>query len=152
MRLQDEPSTCGQTTVANLLVALTRKVTPDQVKAKLKKLAVDGDPGQTAGTTEYQIMRLLEAYRIPVTQLQAHSPSLAINALRGHLMAGRPVVLAVDNDSHWLLAFGVLGATFNVWDPANIDLVYTERRLVDRWGIAGDPPRFYGLAAGKGPR
>jgi ABC-type bacteriocin/lantibiotic exporter with double-glycine peptidase domain len=154
VRLQDGPSTCGQTTVVNLLKALGRAITMDQVRSRLKKITNDGESGEAGGTTEAQIAKLLGSYKIPVMQVQLHSQAAALSALRGLLLAGYPVALAVDNDTHWVLATGVLGRSFNVVDPADgeVTLVLDETRLAGRWGSSGDPHRFYGLAAGKGLR
>lgn len=148
MRLQSAQNFCGFATAANALRAIGRRVTEDQVHAKVK-LGADGvDEPTTMGATEQQIIKGLRAFRVEVTQFQVHSELAAVNLVRGCLLAGRPVVLAVDNDAHWVVAFGLMGGLVHVADCAHEEIVlsYTEARLLARWGHAGDPPRWYGLA------
>lgn len=154
MRGQSAQASCGQTAAANLLRALGREVTEDQVSRRIKLQAQDGDPAAVLGTTEVQILRVLKAYRIPVTRMTAHEPSLALTSVRGFLLTGRPMVLAVDNNAHWLTVAGLSGQRFIVVDGAHeeITLSYSEQQLVDRWAAAGNPETYYGLAGGKGLR
>ncbi len=154
MRLQSGQSTCGQTCAANALRALGKSVTEDQVANRLRRLALDGDPANNFGTTDTQIRRLLESYRVPVRQMEAHEAALGVAALRGELTTGRVVCLAVDNNAHWVLAFGVTGSGFQVADSADSEIVvtYTEGQLAARWGASGNPKSYYGLVAGRGVR
>ncbi len=148
MRLQSGQNFCGLATAANGLRAIGRRVSEDQVAAKVKLLADDAEPHVITGTTEIQILKAMRAYRIGCTQVQVHQAEAGMSMLRGYLYAGRPVFLAVDNDSHWVVAVGQLGGLIHVADSAHEEIVvpYKEDALLSRWGYAGDPQRFYGLA------
>lgn len=150
MRLQSAQNTCGPASVANALQCLGpkwAKVTEDAVtkKIRLGSTIADTDPG--AGTVESQVIKALAAYKVKAEELTIHSPHAAICALRGHLAVGRPALLCVDGDQHWLTVCGLLGASFLVADSADSELVtvYEEERLADRWKTPGDPPTYYGL-------
>lgn len=152
MRLQSSPNGCGPAAVANALRALGREMTEERVEKKIKAIADTGDPAVQTGTIEAQIAKALAAFRVPATQLQLHHPIVALMALRGFLWTGHPVLLAVDNDEHWVVATGVRGGWIDVVDSANGEVVipYRDQELANRWAASGEVPSFYGIAVGKG--
>lgn len=152
MRFQSNEASCGQTAAANALRALGKNVTEDQVARRVKLSAVDGDPAAVGGTSETQLMRVFASYRVPVTQVQSCTATLALSAVRGLVLTGRPVCLIVKNNTHWVTVIGLLGTGFLVADGAGEEIVMyrTEQELADLWAASGDPPTFYGLAAGRG--
>jgi hypothetical protein len=135
--------------VANVLRALglSREVTEDQVarRIRLKASTTDADPAD--GTTEGQILKALAAYRLRAEEVLLHQGHAALCALRGHLVVGRPAVLCVDNNTHWLAAIGALGERFLVADPADPEVVvsYSPDELETRWKFAGDPPAYHAM-------
>lgn len=147
VRLQSGQNSCGLAAVANALRALGRAVTEDQIASRVKRAADAHEPHVVTGTIEQQIAKALRAMKIPTTQMQLHSPVVALSALRGFLVVGCPALLAVDNDEHWVVATSFSGDRFHVVDSAHEEIVvaYNERDLAGRWGMVGDPLRFYGL-------
>src|SRR5688572_13685428 len=78
VRLQSSQNSCGFATAGNALRAIGRRVTEDQVHAKVK-LGQDGvDEATCLGATEVQIIKGLRAFRVEVTQLQVHSELAAV--------------------------------------------------------------------------
>ena len=150
MWLQSGQNSCGPTCVANALLCLGprwKKISEKAVIDKVRLLGTIADTDPGAGAIETQIMRALSAYGVKHDTLSVHNPQSAVAALRGYLVLGRPTLLAVDNDDHWVVAAGVLGSGFLIVDSAADDLVnvYDEDRLANRWKSAGDPNVYYGL-------
>lgn len=123
------------------------EATEDSVAKRAKLAGSMNDPHPGMGTIEWQIQRSLEAMKVPHFQMTAHTPEVAIAALRGQLVLGRPAMLAVDNDDHWIGVIGVLGDRFVTVDSADSELVVCPSgvELAKRWGGATDPPKFYGI-------
>lgn len=147
IRLQSQQNGCGPSTVANILRSLGLDTTEDQVSKRAKLAGSVNDPHPGLGTVEAQIMRCLEAMKVSHFQMMAHTPELAVAALRGQLVLGRPAMLAVDNDDHWIGVIGVQGDRFVTVDSADSELVVCPSgvEIAKRWGGATDPPRFYAI-------
>lgn len=156
MWLQSGQNSCGPTCVANALLCLGprwKKISEKAVLDKVRSVGTIADTDPAAGAIESQIMRALNAYGVKHETLSVHNPAAAVAALRGNLLCGRPALLAVDNDDHWIVAAGALGAGFLIVDSANDDLVsmYGEDRLASRWKSAGDPAHYYAIIIGRKP-
>jgi hypothetical protein len=153
MRLQSHPNGCGPSTVANILRTLGFRTpsgddpSEDWVSRKAKLSAAMNDPHPGYGTIEWQIRRCLESLNVPHFQFSTSDPNLAAASLRGFLASGWPVMLAVDNDEHWVGAIGLVGERVLVADSADGELVvvYDTEQVVNRWATATDPAKFYGI-------
>lgn len=145
--MQGSQSSCGPSALANLLRALGLNVSEDWVTKKAKLSSHIGDPHTAQGTIEAQIQRCLSALKIPHLASTTHDPNTAVAALRGQLILGRPALLAVDGDDHWVCAASVLGDRFGIVDSADPELVvfYGPAELAQRWASATDPPCFYAI-------
>lgn len=151
MRLQSVQNWCGPCTVANLLVSLGWRLpngdlpTEDWIAKKVKLAQNMNDPHPGMGTIEAQIRRCLESLKIPHFQVTTADANLAVSSLRGFLVSGKPCMLAVDNDEHWIGVFGVLGERFSVVDSADpeLNIFLGGDELAQRWASQSDPPMFY---------
>lgn len=162
MRLQSTEAACGPCGVSNALKALGLAVSEADVSSWLNRVRRRDNPG-AEGTSEPLLSRaVMEGSRadwrrrsgVTARGLMVHDRVLAVSALRGLLLAGCPVLLAVDADEHWVVAAGVLGTRFLVVDGADpaaeITLSYDEDQLLSRWEQGGNPPLFYGLVFRRG--
>lgn len=140
MRYQSRQATCGAVAVLNALSALDHQVTEDQI------VAASGLKDLTKGLGEREIKRALTALGYSYDEIhearEPHAWLFLLDALRH----GRPVVMVVDNDKHWVTAIGMLGPAVQIADPAHNDLVVgrTRARLMTRWGSEARKP-WYGV-------
>jgi hypothetical protein len=153
MRLQSAQNGCGPSTVANILAALGFRTpqgelaSEDWVAKKVKLAQAMNDPHPGMGTIEWQIRRCLESLKVPHFQVTTHDPNVGVSALRGFMVSGKPCMLAVDNDEHWIAVTGVLGERFSIVDSADSELnvFLNGADLAQRWASASDPPKFYAI-------
>lgn len=134
MKQQDSVDSCGPTALANALEAIhgKRTLTP-QACATLCKT-------DCTGTDERRMRAAIKSLDFQAITLRSW-PELV-----GRLTLGDPVLLVVDEDSHWVTAIGMLGARVIVADPADGGLVtvLNAKELSARW--VGESGKFYGLA------
>jgi ABC-type bacteriocin/lantibiotic exporter with double-glycine peptidase domain len=138
MRLQDSQANCGAASLSNALAALGISHSQAECAELCKTTATEGTPPK----------RLLSGAKQLGRQPQVVSEkrgAVAMLYLDAHLRAGRPAVLCVDNDEHWVAAVGLLGERILVADPADNELVlsYSRAGLVARWGSKAG--RYYGI-------
>lgn len=149
MRLQSNEATCGHNTAANGLKALGYgPVVRAGSKAEAWVVKRAGRRSETAGTDENTFARILRAVGAWHSDFTLASEDAAWGLLRSHLFEGRPVGLAVDNDTHWVVAIGLLGLRVDVADSADPEAVvsYSREELMKRWYTPGEPRIHYGVA------
>src|SRR5690349_23329730 len=117
MRMQDSQANCGPSALRNALAALGISRSGDELEKLCQTDATQGTPVanvvRAARTIEGLEPRRIQETRADVALLQL------LEALR----AGRPVLLCVDNDSHYVAAVGTLGNRVLVADSADSELV-----------------------------
>ena len=128
---------CGPNALHNALQCLGRDISQE----KLEKLAKT----TTEGSDENDVLRAARKYAMPLT-FTATDPVSAMAELRGHLVVGSPVVLAVDQDAHWVAAIGLCGSRIVLADGADNSLVIVGQpgELVGRWRSGAG--MYYGIA------
>ena len=141
MRFQSNASSCGPASIRNALLCLgvTRS------EEELERLA-----GFTAasGTSIQGIVKALRtiAGENPVLSpevLRESRAQVAILRLSNALYRGRPAIICVDNDTHWVSAVGNLGQDiYHIADPADPELILSINvaQLAQRWKGAGRQP------------
>jgi ABC-type bacteriocin/lantibiotic exporter with double-glycine peptidase domain len=138
VRMQDTEANCGPASLSNALLALG--ITRSQAECEV----LCGQTG--AGVDERKMKRAIEAVGRSPAVISERRPVVALLFLERLLADGRPVLLAVDEDSHWVTAVAKLGPRVLVADPADNELVlsYDVEVLAARW--VGPRGRYYGLA------
>lgn len=140
MRMQASQHDCGPTALMNALRAIGIDRGIDELRKLTKATA-------TAGTSERKLVTGIQ--KIQGVRPHPHrfrDPTLAIAVLRDRLRCGRPCILSVDEEEHWVAAVGLLGERVLVADSASADLViaYTPERLLSRWD-AGSEQSYYAI-------
>lgn len=138
MRLQDAQHNCGPAALSNALAALGLLHSQTECSELCKTNATDGTSPKGLISAARQLGRQPHA-------LSEKRGVVAMLYLDAHLRAGRPAVLCVDNDEHWVAAIGLLGERILVADPADNELVlsYTRAGLLARW--CSKTGRHYGV-------
>lgn len=141
MRYQTTQATCGAAAVLNALSALEHAVTEDQV------VAASGVKDPTKGLGEREIKRALTALGYGHSEIWTGDEPHGWHYLKEALVfEGRPVIMAVDRDRHWVSAVGVLGRRIAVADGAATDLVvYRPRELLMPFWSSGARKCYYGI-------
>lgn len=142
MKFQSTQSTCGAAAIANALAALRRPVSEAEV------IQASGLRDITQGMGPKDLKRALAKLGVGHTDLRHTSEPHGWLFLLDHLRQGEPVILAVDQDEHWVAAFGLLAGTVLVADGAHNDLVlaYDRSSLMARWGSGDRRKTYWGLA------
>lgn len=128
MRMQDTAANCGPASLSNALKAVGIDKSQADCELMCKTTATDG-------TGVKGLVRGIHvAGRNPVT-LKATNRDHARLRLESELRLGHPVILSVDNGSHWVAAIGLLGRQFLIADPADNELVLSlsADQLQQRW-------------------
>lgn len=136
MRMQDTQANCGPASLYNGLLALGVASTQADCAAACGTTATDGTPpkGLLKGAKSFGRQPLI---------INEKRATVAILWLMHFLSHGRPVVLCVDKNEHWVTAVAALGDRVLVADPADNELVLscTTAALAARWGEG----RYYGI-------
>lgn len=137
MRLQSTQANCGPASLLNALVALGISRTEDELATLCKTTG-------TEGTSPRNLMAAIRALGRSPELINEKRMDVAIMFVETWLREGRPVILCVDGDTHWVTAVGSMGKRIIIADPADNELVlsYSRSDLVDRWGSGG---RYYGI-------
>lgn len=138
MRMQDSQANCGPTAMSNALAALgiTRPA------AECEKLC------KTSATEGTSAKRLLSALRSIETcqpaELREKRQDVAMLKLDKALQYGRPVILCVAENTHWVAAVGALGGRVLVADSADNELVLSKSlEQLTTWWYSGT--NYYGI-------
>ncbi len=142
MRFQSNRSSCGPAALANALEALGIKRSEDELIPLT---------GQTPdGTDARGILKAIKAISTEAAPLRGDSikvgEGLAWVLAWFHIAhEGRPMILCVDEEDHWVAATGHLGDRLVVIDSGGNDLVffYDKKGLLDRWKASDG--RYYAI-------
>lgn len=137
MRMQDSQANCGSTALYNALQSLGIKRSMKECERLCNVTAQDG-------TSTQDLIQAASAIKGLKPRLIGESNHTAAESiLSNNLRKGRPAILAVDDDSHWIAAVGMLGPRILVADSAHNELIlsYNEDQLLKRWGVAQDNPK-----------
>lgn len=137
MRMQDTAANCGPASLSNALAAVGIARSQAECETLCKTSGTDGTSirGLTGG--------IKALGRVPIT-LNERRFDVALLRLVSHLAGGRPAVLCVDKNEHWVAAVGHIGTRILIADPADNELVLSlaADELKARWGHGN---RFYGV-------
>jgi len=142
LRFQRNFASCGTAALANALEALGIRRTEDEL-APLCDSNVEG-------TSPKGILKAIKA--ISTTELPLRGDSLKTSEPLAWVLVqwylvneGRPMILCVDEDDHWVAVVGSLGDRVVVIDGAETDLVlfYDKDGLIERWRASDG--RFYAV-------
>lgn len=139
MRMQDTAANCGPASLSNALKAYGMDRSQAECEAACGTTATDG-------TSHKQLIKGAKSFGCDTSLVKATSWEFAWLQLDHYLREqGRPVLLCVDNASHWVTAIGKLGHRVLIADPADNELVLSlqANQLKARW-VNGKT--FYGIA------
>lgn len=144
MILQDSKAGCGPAALVNALETIGENITQ----------ALAWNATRTTGTNgcgSRNMVQGIEKIGHGALILHLSDPRKAIVDLRGHLVAGLPVLCVVDNGAHWVAAFAPLHGRIAVADSADGGLVLcpTNAEFLNRWGSTGVRKPYYGIAIAK---
>ena len=140
MQLQTTPYTCGPAALVNALGCIGQRLT-EQAAAKLARTNV-------AGTDDNDMLHALRALEYETHVINTKDEDAAWHLLHSQLVLGRPVLLAVEKDTHWAAAVGLLGERVLVADSADGDVIksWEPDELLKWWRGKGRKPTYYGIA------
>jgi ABC-type bacteriocin/lantibiotic exporter with double-glycine peptidase domain len=150
VRFQSENYNCGAASLVNALLSLGLRVDEPEAERLCRT--------DESGTDEYGIARALKILGYTYEELDCRSLKESWTWLVNQLELGRPVIVCVDNFSHWATVIGMLGHERVVYcDPQktaenkreNGVRLMTMRAMGRRWGKScgrGVKRRFYGIA------
>jgi hypothetical protein len=123
------------------MCALGRELSP----AACGKLA---GTNATRGTTIRGMTEAVIALGYAPVTLHTGDQNEARSRLFAHLHQGHPLVLSVDDDSHWVAAVGLLGPRVLVADSGGIKCVEALDwpALRARWEVRGKRKGYFALA------
>jgi ABC-type bacteriocin/lantibiotic exporter with double-glycine peptidase domain len=137
MRLQSTQANCGPASLHNALAALGIARTEDELATLCRTTG-------TEGTSPKNMMKAIRALGRAPEVINERRLEVGLLWVEAWLREGRPVILCVDQSSHWVTAIGIMGKRVMVADSADNELVvsYSRAELVERWESDG---RFYGI-------
>lgn len=140
MRFQEFPNSCGAACLKNLLLALGVDISEKEARKKART--------NRKGTTQGGLKRALLTYGHASEAFQARLFRPARSHLEAALRAGEPVILCVDDWSHWVVALARFRPTFDGpktymvvdpgWDTKKAQQqgpsqIWSEEELKSRW-------------------
>lgn len=129
MRAQDSQFNCGPVALHNALLALG-------IKRSIKECERLTGVTATSGTDVESLLAAASAIRgVHTMVVNAYDAQSAIAILRDALRRGRPALLSVDQEEHYVAAVGLLGDRILVADGADNEIVVSipDYRLVKWW-------------------
>lgn len=134
MKFQKQKWSCGAATVRNCLRVFGVRVPESQIR----KYA---NTSKEFGTNEHGIINALQEWGCTVSEIHYSSKNKAWIWLHDTLQSGRPVIMAIDNWEHWILAVGSLGGYVCIFDSANFKYnkyengchVWDKEKTLYRW-------------------
>lgn len=136
MRMQSSQANCGPYALHNALWALGIKRSADECEVLCRTNA-------TEGTYTTALMKAINTIRgTKCKEITGKSLLEAMWYLTEALRGGRPVILCVDDEGHYITAVGLLGDRVLVADSADNELVlsYKLTGLKKRW-----KPAYWGV-------
>jgi len=157
--VQKSRFSCGAACLRNALQVLGRSVTEHEVRRRARTTA-------HGGTSERDMLRAIHSYgykaRVGRWQRRREDGKAAWRWLCEELDAGHPVILNVDDLSHWVLAVGRMGNKVAISDPqrsrgivpGRVVKLYGKRTFLkrwwcsapERWQTMGVESEYYGIA------
>jgi ABC-type bacteriocin/lantibiotic exporter with double-glycine peptidase domain len=145
MKFQSKPYSCGSASIRNALLALGIR----KNEKTIMKLANTND----RGTTEENIISAIQQLGFNPIKHEQQTFKRAWLWLHNRVRNGNPVILAVNNWGHWMIAFALLGNDrIVVFDSdkatsgkENGVLVWSKRQLKKKWFNANEK-LYSGLA------
>ncbi len=142
IRRQRKAYDCGSACVANFLNTLYYDI-PISKADVLCNLTVDGTDGN-------DLIRAIGVYGFEGHEYNYYRLKLAWDWLMKHTNRGTPVILSVDNDTHWLLVLRAGEETAQIFDPDHPEPELVNKQdLVSRWGVLSSTrqhARYNGLS------
>jgi hypothetical protein len=142
MRLQDSQANCGSVAVKNALCALGIDRSTEECEILCGTTA-------TQGTTPRRMIKGLESiHELDVAIISETRKEIALLLLQSALRDGRPVIILVDNNEHWISAIGLLGDRIIIADGADYELVTSNNSegLLTRWcNSSSKRQSYYGI-------
>lgn len=109
MQLQEKDYSCGPAALRAALYRYGKKHT-EKVIRRWAQTTPDG-------TDEEGLMRAIAHYKLRYKVIETYSVRDALNKLKYYMSRGIPLLLSVDNESHWFAAVGAMGKDIMVFDP-----------------------------------
>lgn len=134
MRYQSRAFSCGPAAVCNAFSTYGTYLREDE--------ACEVD---VSGTSERALVAGIEKNGRTAECFKARDSVIAINWMNTSIRLGAPVILCVDDWTHWVAVVGIIGDRYLVADSAHEELIipYTDVELSDRWK---KDKRFYAIA------
>lgn len=140
---------CGPAAVVNAARSMGVRV----AEGRVRKLA-----GTTEdGTDEDELISAIRGIRLTATPHHSSDRATAWAFVRANVLDGRPVVLCIDQWTHWVTIVGIVGDRVLLVDPANTKKNAAENGihslsrtdLYKRWKCPNEAEPFYAIAVGK---
>jgi len=148
MRFQSSQSSCGPASLRNALLCHGIIRSEEELEALAGTKASDGTGPKGLIKALQAIAR--EHPEVTPAPLSEAREDVAVLKLLATLAAHHVVILSVDRDEHWVVAFGFLGSgakvSIHVCDSADNEMVkhYGPAELLARWRGLGRKP-FFGV-------
>jgi ABC-type bacteriocin/lantibiotic exporter with double-glycine peptidase domain len=135
--MQDTAANCGPASVANALEALGIKRTQTECETLCKTSGTDG-------TSARNIIKAVQSLGCKGAVVKEKRAAVAMLMMGHWLTQGRPMIICVDEASHWVAVVGKLGERILVADPADNELVVScdSAEMVDWWTATSG---YYGV-------
>jgi ABC-type bacteriocin/lantibiotic exporter with double-glycine peptidase domain len=108
MRFQETKSSCGAAAIRNVLKCFGQNVG----EHRLRQLAETDEDG----TTEAGVLNALDHLGFTSEVFETEKATHAKAALIKYLKAGMPLIVAVDQDTHWATVVGMVGNRYVIVD------------------------------------
>jgi ABC-type bacteriocin/lantibiotic exporter with double-glycine peptidase domain len=148
MRIQKDKFSCGVFAVLNAGDALGVHLAERTVRK-------DAATTEADGTSQHGILNALERAGLKGTEFKITDKKAAFLLLLETVKAGAPVILSVENDRHWVVAFAVSGkkvAIFDSWlsqeNQKECGTDVWDARSLAKWWTKTDG-NYYGIAVEK---
>ena len=145
MKIQETNWDCGACAVLNALRCYN-----DRISSKKVRKACNSDPQK--GTDEKDLVNGIAALGYVGHAFNHNKVGQAWEMLKENLSSGKPVILNVDKEQHWVTAIGIINDHVIIFDSNNTIKnlaengihVLSKRVLGKRW--KDDAGNFYGVA------
>lgn len=147
MKFQRDNHSCGVFAIVNAARAMGVRLREAEVR---KHTSTTAD-----GTTQHGILNALERLGFTGTEIKQTNKEEAFADVEVAIAEGKAVILAVEEDRHWIAVVGALGkrlVTFDSWNSkenvaeAGIDV--WDAKSLRRWWTKVDG-QFYGIIMGR---
>ena len=133
VRYQQRPWSCGAAALVNAGRVLGVRFSERTVR-RLCGMTEDG-------TDEFGIISAARELGLTTAPLETANPLSAFSVVHSNVVAGRPTILCVDNNSHWVCVSSAAGERVGLVDSANTRRNKSEngvhflgrRELLRRW-------------------